>query len=148
MLRTLTEVLRKPLPRPVPEPFPSAEPGSWAPGDNGPVPEIYPLMRQLLEFLAGRRPHTQLSPWLAPGALAQLETQRARISPLGPALRRLRIHQPVRDTLEVVALLNLRTGVRALAARLRRDAPTERWRLVAVDIALTPGDRLAVRRAG
>jgi hypothetical protein len=102
------------------------------------------VLRAAVEILGGRRPARQLSAVLCPDLLAYLVSLKAAAEHLQPRMRKVLVEQHTCGALEVVALVTLNTGVRALAARF--DKHDSRWQCTALQLQLTTGD-LATRRA-
>ena len=105
------------------------------------------MLRAAVEILGGRRPARQLAGILGPELLNHLVSLQTVAGPLQPRVRKVLAQQQGSGALEAVALVTLRTGVRALAARFEEhvDAGGSRWRCTALQLRLTAGD-LAVRR--
>jgi len=112
--------------------------------------QVERMMRAAVEIIGGRRPARQLSAVLRPELLTYLVALQATAGHLQPRVHKVFARQPGTGALEAVALVSLRTGVRALAARFeppRGDAGTP-WRCTALQLRLTPGDMAVRRRSG
>jgi hypothetical protein len=154
----LTSSIAEPHPQPVlrrlGEILPSPEPAGAGPAAaaTGPSPagpgasaQVEQILRAAVEMLGGRRPARQLATVLDPDLLTYLTGLQATAGHLQPRVRKVLARPQGTRTLEAVALITLRTGVRALAARFEQDAPGSRWRCTALQLRLTRGD-MAVRR--
>lgn len=144
VLRRLVDV----LPPPPPAPAGSASlPAALPPADLTSSAQVERVLRVAVEILGGRRPARQLSMALRPDVLTHLVTLQAVAGDLQPRVGKILIQYQGPGTLEVVALVNLSTGVRALAARFEQhiDDDSSRWLCTALQLRFTTGD-LAVRR--
>jgi hypothetical protein len=101
------------------------------------------VLRAAVEVLGGRRPARQLSALLRPDLLAYLVSLQESAGHLEPRVVKVFAQQHPGGVLEVVALVTLSTGVRALAARFEKQG--SRWQCTALQLRLTTGD-LATRR--
>lgn len=142
VLRRLADILPPPAPA-VPAPLPAAIP----PADPAAPVQVERVLRVAVEILGGRRPVRQLSAVLRPDVLTQLVTLQAVAGGLQPRIGKVLARHQGPGTLEAVALVHLRTGVRALAARFEEhvDDGGSRWLCTALQLRFTIGD-LAVRR--
>jgi len=145
VLRRLADVLPPPVPA-VSAPLPAALP----PADlsaSAASAQVERVLRVAVEILGGRRPARQLSAVLRPDVLTTLVTLQAVAGDLQPRVGKVITRYQGPDTLETVALVNLSTGVRALAARFEQhiDDGGSRWLCTALQLRFTIGD-LAVRR--
>ncbi|HEX2297022.1 MAG TPA: Rv3235 family protein [Pseudonocardiaceae bacterium] len=144
VLRRLADILPQPCPAAAPQPAPVAE---RVADPTAPV-QVDRMLRAAVEILGGRRPARQLAGILRPELLNHLVSLQAIAGPLQPRVRKVLARPQGPDTLEAVALVTLRTGVRALAARFEKhvDAGGSRWRCTALQLGLTAGDVAARRR--
>ncbi|HEY2766090.1 MAG TPA: Rv3235 family protein [Pseudonocardiaceae bacterium] len=148
VLRRLADILPTP-PAAVSEALPAVSAAvPPAPDPTAPI-QVERVLRAAVEIVGGRRPARQLSAVLRPDLLAHLVTLQAMAGHLQPRLHKVLARRLGTGTLEAVALVTVRTGVRALAARFERppDGTDTRWRCTALQLRLTAGD-LAARRRG
>lgn len=148
VLRRLVDVLPPPAPA-APESASGAAPlaVTQPATDHGASILAERVLRATVEILGGRRPARQVSPVLSPELLTYLATLQAVAGHLEPRMRKVFARQQAAGVVEAVALVELSTGVRALAARFeaQHDGGGRRWRCTALQLRLTPGDA-AVRR--
>jgi Family of unknown function (DUF6459) len=144
VLRRLVDILPSPAPAttlepPTPAAPPPTDPAAYALADR--------VLRAVVELLGGRRPARQLSAVLRPDLLTYLLSLRVAAGHLEPRVHKVLAQQHTAGALEVVVLVTLNTGVRALAARFEQhlDVHGSRWQCTALQLRLTPGD-LATRR--
>jgi hypothetical protein len=148
VLRRLADILPTP-PAAVSETLPAAPPAvPLAPDPTAPM-QVERVLRAAVEIVGGRRPARQLSAVLPPELLAHLVTLQTVAGHLQPRVHKVLARQLGAGTLEAVALVTVRTGVRALAARFERPpgGTDTRWRCTALQLRLTAGD-LAARHRG
>ena len=143
VLRRLADILPTPAPC-APEP-PPAPPVAVDPSASA---HVECVLRAMVEVLDGRRPAHQLSAAVRPDIMSYLTGLRAVAGSLQPRARRVFARQQGAAVVEAVALVSLRTGVRALAARFEKqpDGTGSRWRCTALQLRLTTGDLAARRR--
>lgn len=145
VLRRLVDILPPPEPAP-PPPETAARPG---PDPTAPA-QVERTLRAAVEILGGMRPARQLAAVLRPDLLDYLVSLQAAAGPLQPRVRKVLARMQGAGTLEAVAVVTLRTGVRAMAARFERQPDAgdgSRWRCTALQLRLTSGDVTARRRA-
>jgi hypothetical protein len=106
------------------------------------------VLRAAVEVVGHRRPARQLTGLLRPALLSYLLSVQVAAGHLDPRVRKVLCSQHTARVVEAVALLTLRTGVRALAARFeqRPDGENCQWQCTALQLRLTPGDLAARRR--
>ncbi|MFN2495059.1 MAG: Rv3235 family protein [Pseudonocardiaceae bacterium] len=139
MLCRLADILPPPLPaapEPPPPPPVVADPSASA--------HVERVLRAMVEILGGRRPARQLSAVLRPDVLGYLVELQAVAGALQPQVRKVFARHQGAGALEAVALVSLRTGVRAMAARFE-EQPDSRWRCTALQLRFTAGDLAAHR---
>ncbi|MGH3913355.1 MAG: Rv3235 family protein [Pseudonocardiaceae bacterium] len=145
VLRRLADILPPPVSAvsAVSAPLPTAIP----PADPAAPVQVERVLRVAVEVLSGRRPVRQLSAVLRPDVQTYLMTLQAVAGGLQPRLGKVLTRHQGPGALEAVALVNLSTGVRALAARFEEhvDGAGRRWLCTALQLRFTIGD-LAVRR--
>ncbi|MGH3979078.1 MAG: Rv3235 family protein [Pseudonocardiaceae bacterium] len=146
VLRPLADIL--PATPPPGIELPAQEPASLHPVDPLAPAMAERVLRAAVEIMDGRRPVRQLAPVLRPELLTYLAGLRTVAGHLGPRLHVVRSQQPAPWVLEAVAVVALRTGVRALAARFeaRMDERGAQWRCTKLHLPLTRGDTAARRR--
>ncbi len=107
------------------------------------------VLRAAVETLGGRRPAHQLSTMLRPDVLAQLVALKELAGNLTPRVHKVLARPQAPGVMEVVAVVALSTGVRALAARFDEhiDGSDRRWQCTALQLRLTVGDMKARRRS-
>ncbi|MGH3823511.1 MAG: Rv3235 family protein [Pseudonocardiaceae bacterium] len=103
------------------------------------------VLRAMVETLGGRRPAHQLSAMLRPEVLTHLIALQEKAGHLTPRLHKVLVHPQAPDVLEAVAVVTLRTGVRAMAARFEEHVHDgrRRWQCTALQLRLTAGDMAA-----
>lgn len=145
VLRRLADIVPPPPPatpehRPAPPTLSAPEPGAST--------QVQRVLRATVEILGGRRPAHQLAAVLSPELLTYLVSLQAAAGPLQPKVRKVLTRSHGDRTLEAVALITLRTGVRALAARFEKHPDTGgcQWRCTALQLRFTTGDLAAGRR--
>ncbi|MGI9064200.1 MAG: Rv3235 family protein [Pseudonocardiaceae bacterium] len=140
VLRPLADVLPGRTPpvesaRPDPTPPPPPDPHVQAMAER--------VLRGAVEIVGGLRPPRQLATVLRPALLEYLVGLRG--AHLAPRLCSVRAQQPVGGVVEAVAVVALRTGVRAVCARFERPPGSARWRCTALHVTLTQRDVRPVR---
>ncbi len=105
------------------------------------------VLRAAVETLGGRRPAHQLATMLHPDALAQLIALQELVGNLTPRVHKVFACPQAPGVMEVVAVVALSTGVRALAARFdeHSDGSVRRWQCTALQLRLTVGDMKVCR---
>lgn len=100
------------------------------------------VLRAAVETLGGRRPAHQLSAMLRTEVLTQLIALQEKAGHLTPRVHKVLVHPQAPGVLEAVAVLTLRTGVRAMAARFEEHVHDggRRWQCTALQLRLTAGD--------
>jgi hypothetical protein len=99
------------------------------------------VLRAAVEILRGQRTARQLSTVLRPEVLDYLASLQDTAGHLQPRVCKVVAQQHTTNALEVVAVVRLVTGVRALAARF--DKHGDRWQCTALQLRLTAGDLAA-----
>ncbi|MGH3931628.1 MAG: Rv3235 family protein, partial [Pseudonocardiaceae bacterium] len=112
VLRRLADIL--PLPAPV---VSAPLPATLPPADLTAAAQVERVLRVAVEILGGRRPARQLAAVLRHDVLTYLVTLQAVAGDLQPRVGKVLTRHQGPGVLEAVALVNLSTGVRALAAR-------------------------------
>lgn len=147
MLRRLVDIVPAPAPTVTPL-VPDVEPAPDFPAPDPTAPLLAErVLRAAVEVLGHRRPARQLAGLLRPALLSYLLSVQRATGHLDPRVRKVLCSQHTAGAVEAVALLTLRTGVRALAARFekRLDGEHCRWQCTALQLRLTPGDLVARR---
>lgn len=100
------------------------------------------VLRAAVEALGSRRPAHQLSVLLRPDVLTHLIALQEKAGYLNPRVHKVLVHPQGPGVLEAVAVVILRTGVRALAARFEEEVNDDgrRWQCTALQMRLTAGD--------
>lgn len=144
VLRRLADILPTAVPDTETQPEPVAE---HVPDPTAPA-QVERMLRAAVETIGGRRPARQLAGIMRPELLNYLVSLQAAAGPLQPRVHKVLAGHQGPGVLEAVALVALRTGVRAMAARFEEhtEATGSRWRCTALQLRLTAGDVAARRR--